>query len=151
MDSVDVRHEDFEFVDLGSGKGKALLLASDYPFKRIIGVEFSPVLHLIALDNISRYRTPTQRCRNIKSICQDATEFDFPMSPLLVHLYNPFGPDTLGRVLERLEASLSIQPRPCFVVMVYPLWARVVRERGNFIESGAGEFFATFRYKADHI
>src|SRR5690606_348286 len=29
------------FVDIGSGKGKTLLLASDYGFKRVVGVEFA--------------------------------------------------------------------------------------------------------------
>jgi hypothetical protein len=99
--------------------------------------------------NITRYQSPTQRCWNIESACQDATEFEFPLSPLVVYLYNPFGPDLLGKVLDRLETSLSIHPRPCMVVMVYPLWARVVRERGNFVECAAGEFFATFRHRAD--
>ena len=29
----------FTFIDLGSGKGRTLLMASDYPFRRIIGLE----------------------------------------------------------------------------------------------------------------
>ncbi|HTW31931.1 MAG TPA: hypothetical protein VMD76_09645, partial [Candidatus Sulfotelmatobacter sp.] len=38
---VAIRHEDFTFIDLGSGKGRVLLVASDYPFARIMGVEFA--------------------------------------------------------------------------------------------------------------
>jgi hypothetical protein len=34
--------QEFNFIDLGSGKGRVLLMAADYPFKRIIGVEFMP-------------------------------------------------------------------------------------------------------------
>ncbi len=45
----------FCFVDVGSGKGRALLLASDYPFRKIIGVELSPELDRIARANIARY------------------------------------------------------------------------------------------------
>ena len=40
----DIAFEDYTFVDFGSGKGRALLLASEYPFKRILGLEFSPEL-----------------------------------------------------------------------------------------------------------
>jgi len=49
------RLRDFTFVDLGSGKGRVLLMASHYPFKRIIGVEFIPELHQVAQENIRKY------------------------------------------------------------------------------------------------
>ena len=149
MATLEIPYEDFVFVDLGSGKGKALLLASEYPFRQIIGVELSPVMNRIAVENIARYRSPMQRCRQIESIHQDATKFEYPISPLVIFMYNPFGPDLLGSVLDRLERSLTDHPRLWVVVMLYPLWAQVVRDRGNFVESAGGEFFATFRYRAD--
>lgn len=68
-----IRHEDFVFVDLGSGKGRVLLLASEFPFKKVIGVEFSPELHAIAEQNIRSYRSESQKCRAVECICQDAT------------------------------------------------------------------------------
>ena len=54
--AFDMALEDYTFIDFGSGKGRALLLASEYPFKRIVGLEFSPELHAIAEQNIQRYR-----------------------------------------------------------------------------------------------
>src|SRR6202453_3410424 len=77
--------ERFTFVDAGSGKGRALLLASDYPFREIIGVELSPELERIARSNIARYaeakgslvpRPP------VISMQGDATEFSWPPGPL---------------------------------------------------------------------
>ena len=53
---------DFIFIDLGSGKGRALLMASDYPFRRIVGVELLPQLHRAAQDNLTKYRSETQQC-----------------------------------------------------------------------------------------
>ncbi|MBZ5489392.1 MAG: class I SAM-dependent methyltransferase [Acidobacteriia bacterium] len=47
--------QDFTFIDLGSGKGRALLMAAQYGFKRIIGVEFMPELHRVAQENIRKY------------------------------------------------------------------------------------------------
>ena len=47
----------FTFVDLGSGKGRTLLMASDYPFRRIIGVELLPSLHQIAQENLRQYKS----------------------------------------------------------------------------------------------
>jgi hypothetical protein len=148
MSTVKIRHEDFTFVDLGSGKGKALLLASDYPFRQIIGVELSAQLHRVAVENIARYRGASQRCHNIESVCQDAIEFEFPLSPLVIFLANPFGPDILARVLDRLEASLASHPRPCFVVYIVPEAAVVVRQRKSFIALDSQQYYATWRYWA---
>ncbi len=38
------------FVDLGSGMGRAVLLAASRPFRQVVGVEISPALHAIARD-----------------------------------------------------------------------------------------------------
>lgn len=148
MGAVHVKQEDFIFVDLGSGKGKALLLASDYPFRQIIGVEFSSVLHNIATGNISRYRSSTQRCFQIESVCGDARAFEFPPAPLVVYMYNPFGPDILSKVLDRLETSIAIQPRQCFLIIVYPQAADVVRRRRQFVEIATDNMFAIWRHDA---
>ncbi len=62
MASLPIEFEQFAFVDLGSGKGRTLLMASEYPFKRIVGVELIAELHRAAEENIRDYRSPTQRC-----------------------------------------------------------------------------------------
>src|SRR6476646_1262783 len=46
---------DFTFIDLGCGKGRVLLMASDYPFQKIVGVEFMPDLVGAAQKNIAGY------------------------------------------------------------------------------------------------
>src|ERR1700760_2411871 len=50
---LDLQH--FDFVDIGSGKGRALLLATDYPFRKIVGIELSPELDRIARANVARF------------------------------------------------------------------------------------------------
>src|SRR5262249_41719697 len=50
-----VAFEHFVFVDLGSGKGRVLIEAAAFPFQRIIGVEFSRRLHLVAQESVARY------------------------------------------------------------------------------------------------
>ncbi len=119
---VDRLHLDFEkytFVDLGSGKGRALLIASEYPFRAIAGVELSPKLHSIAVANIASYRGP-QRCRDVRSIEADATEFPFPEGPLLIYLWNPFEAPVFNGVLANLEAALAREPREVYIVYIQP-------------------------------
>ena len=78
---------DFVFVDLGSGKGRTLLMASDYPFRRIVGVELLPALHQAAQNNLSKYRSESQKCFALEAICGDATGFPFPAEPLVLYLF----------------------------------------------------------------
>jgi SAM-dependent methyltransferase len=116
-------HLDFEkytFIDLGSGKGRALLIASEYPFHAIVGAELSPRLHAIAVANIAAYRGPAQQCRNLRSIEADATEFSFPAGPLVVYLWNPFEAPVFTSVLANLEAALARQPREIYIIYIQP-------------------------------
>jgi hypothetical protein len=78
LSSLGIALDDFTFIDFGSGKGRALMLASEHPFKRIIGLEFSPELHRIAEENIPRYISPTQKCRDVRSLNVDLQIMCFP-------------------------------------------------------------------------
>jgi len=49
------------FVDVGSGKGRVLLLAARHPFKRVVGIEFSPSLCEQARRNIEIFRAQVPR------------------------------------------------------------------------------------------
>ena len=73
-----ISFDDYVFLDLGSGKGRTLLIASEFSFKRIIGVEVLSELHLISEKNIRAYRSTTQKCSAIESNCCDATLYQMP-------------------------------------------------------------------------
>ncbi len=109
----------FTFTDVGSGKGRALLLASDYPFREIIGIELSPELDRVARANIARYRGARHHPR-VTCIQGDAAEFLWPSGPLIVYMWNAFTRPVMERVFQNLEASLAQQPRELYLVYVHP-------------------------------
>jgi SAM-dependent methyltransferase len=114
----------FTFVDLGSGKGRALLLASRFPFRKIIGVEISAELSAAAKENVRVFAAPWQMCREIKTVCGDATAFEFPGGPMVIYLYDPFLPPVLKRCLKNLARNLEADPREVYVVYVHPEFQR---------------------------
>lgn len=128
--NVPIRHEDFLFCDLGSGLGRALLLASDYPFRAIVGVEFSPTLHRIAEENIRIYRRRRQRCFEVRSLCVDAAAYEIPDEPTVFFLYNPFRPPVMRKVVNNIRESLERRPRQIVVIYYNPLSAHVFEELG---------------------
>jgi len=129
---------DFTFIDLGSGKGRVLLMASDYPFKRIVGVEFTPNLVSTAEKNIAGYFSDRQRCRKIETLCMDARDFQFPSGPLVVYLFNPFSESTFAQVLENLRRSLEQSPRPVYIAYRFTEFEGLLTQ-AVWLEKVAGE------------
>jgi SAM-dependent methyltransferase len=120
----------FVFCDLGCGLGRALLLASDLPFRRIIGVEFSEALHQRAVENVKVYRSKRQRCFSIEALLGDAAEYSFPPEPLVVFFYNPFREPVMSRVLENLAHSVAAKPRRVVIAYYNPLLGHLVEGFG---------------------
>lgn len=106
------------FIDYGSGKGRTLLLASNWAFKRIIGIELSQRLNDTAQRNIRMYRNPAQRCVDVASYCCDTVDFEVPDEPLVLYLWSPFRGPVLDSVIKRLRASYARRRRP-LTVMLY--------------------------------
>ncbi len=129
-EQVDLEFPRFIFIDLGSGKGRTLLMASDYPFRRIVGVELLPGLDRAAQENIAKYRSESQKCFAIESICGDATEFAFPAEAIVLFLFNPLPESGLGRVIAKLGQSLREYPRRIYVLYHNPLLEHVLAESG---------------------
>ena len=117
--SLDVDCEKFDFIDFGSGKGRALLVASEFPFRRIIGIEISEKLHKLAKRNVEIYNNPAQRCFNIDLRCMNATTFPLPETNTVFHFYHPFMPGVLRPVLQNIGESLKKTPRRIFILYLF--------------------------------
>jgi SAM-dependent methyltransferase len=93
--------EKYSFIDLGSGKGRVLLMASREPFRSVIGVEFSSELCAIAKANLEKFkgRIAAQR---VDVVCQDAGLYEFPSGPLIVYCYFAFSKEVMVQVVAHL-------------------------------------------------
>ena len=116
----------FTFIDLGSGKGRNLLMASDYPFRRIIGVELLAELNAIAVQNIARYQSDSQKCFAIESHAAEASRLAFPGDPIVLYLFNPFPRHVWRDVLANLYRSLLAAPRQVYLIYHNPVHQDIV-------------------------
>lgn len=121
MQALPIDFSEFTFADIGSGKGRALLLASEFPFRRIVGVELLPELHRIALGNLANF-VARGGMPPMESVCGDATVFEFPSEPLVVFFFHPLMGTNFRKVLANLQSSLTQHPRPLFVVYANPIF-----------------------------
>jgi SAM-dependent methyltransferase len=132
----------FTFLDLGSGKGRALLLASRFPFRRILGIELSPQLNQIANANIRLFSAPWQQCHQIESRNADAATLDYPSGPLVLYLYNPFLAPVLKRCLHNLLRSLASEPREIYLIYVNPAFEHVLKKYAPTFQKELDQTFA---------
>ncbi len=144
---VKIPFPEFTFIDIGSGKGRVLLMAAQYPFRRIIGVELFPALHRVAEENIGKHRKDCPQSATIESTCQDARQYVFPDEPLLVYLFNPLPEAGLREMLANLEKSVKKHPRPVMVLYSNPLLEHVLTENQAFTKTGGTHQYAIYRLR----
>ncbi|MGD0829934.1 MAG: class I SAM-dependent methyltransferase [Terracidiphilus sp.] len=99
--------EQVRFIDVGAGMGRAVLLAAELPFRRVIGVELNPTLAGIARRNLTVWRAAGRARAPMQITCADAVEFPLPQGPSLAFFFNPFGAPVMRRLLTAWNASLS--------------------------------------------
>ena len=79
------------FIDFGSGKGRALIAASFFPFQYVVGLEYCESLHLEAINNIEIFQKRFRKNSPIHPLLSDAANFEIPIGrPKLIYFYNPF-------------------------------------------------------------
>ncbi len=145
LDNLEIKFEDFVFIDLGSGKGRALLMASERPFKKIIGVEFASELTNIAQKNILSFKNAEQKCRNIEAVCQDATLFVPPSEPCVFYVFNAFHAGIVGEVLENIENSFKENPREIYFIYANPVHIEVLQGNKFFKEIYSDTWYSIYR------
>jgi SAM-dependent methyltransferase len=112
------------FVDYGCGKGRALILAGELGFAKIVGVEFSEGLCAIGRQNLAKVGSPGRIDH------ADACTWPIPDGPCAFFLFNPFGPDVLGEVARNIRRSWDASPRPLWILYANPLHADALTAAG---------------------
>ncbi|MEO5819529.1 MAG: class I SAM-dependent methyltransferase [Vicinamibacteraceae bacterium] len=118
---------DYTLIDVGSGKGRVMFLAAEYPFRRIVGVESVGELHAAAERNIQRYRHRARRCPSIEAVHARAQDYAFPAEPLVLFFFNPFPADVMAQVMESVARSLEQHPRPIWLILLFPELAPIIQ------------------------
>jgi predicted RNA methylase len=131
VSALPIRFEDHVFIDYGAGKGRALLMATRYPFRRIIGVEYSPRLASIAVQNLRTYNG-RRACAEVEVCVRDAADYELPLEPLVLFFFNPFGRQVMAAVAARVAASWRSHPRPITVIYLTPYEAETWEATGIF-------------------
>jgi SAM-dependent methyltransferase len=103
----------YTFLDIGAGKGRGLLVASEFRFRKVVGIELNPALAAVARQNVAQWKAahaadPTaEPIAPIEVLEQDALEFELPDAPTLLFLFHPFEAPVLRKLLRQIETQLG--------------------------------------------
>jgi hypothetical protein len=129
---------DAVFVDMGCGKGRVLVVASEHPFRRIVGVELSPELCRIARANAARVAAQYPGRTPIEVVESDVLGFELPPGKLVIYIYNSFFPRMMKAVAEKIAHRISAEPM--FVVYYNPASAMAFDRQSELSRYLAGCF-----------
>ena len=113
--------DDYTFIDLGCGKGRALLVASEFSFRAIVGVELSSRLAEIARRNAEIVATKFPARTPVRVAVGDASTFPLPAGNIVLFLYNPFGAKLIANVVAGVEAALAAAARNIYIIYYNPV------------------------------
>jgi SAM-dependent methyltransferase len=111
----------FTFVDVGSGKGRVLLIAAKFPFSKVIGFEYSEKLNEIAAKNIEQFTMQIAASAPIELVPGDATKLPLPAGPLVLFLFNPFQLEMARDFAASIKASYQNEPRKIICIYYNPM------------------------------
>lgn len=112
---------DFSFVDIGCGKGRVLVLATEFPFKAVIGIEKTPELYQTACENARIIEKNHPGRPEIQLILDEAAAIDWPPGDLVIYLFHPFWKPVMEAMVHKIEEALKTERRQLFVVYVNPV------------------------------
>jgi SAM-dependent methyltransferase len=124
--------KDGSFVDLGAGKGRVLLIAAQFGFKRVIGVEFSRELCEIARENVRAFARKTQTAARIEIVEFDVANYPIESDSNVFFMFNPFDEVVLTQFLTNLRSSLTRFPRKIWLIYNNPIHDAAVHKSELF-------------------
>ena len=110
------------FVDLGCGKGRALAVASEFPFASLLGLELSSDLCALARKNAARIAARHPERTPIEIVEGDATRPPMPdHGDVVLFFYNSFRAPLVARLIDHIAASVKDGEPRVFVVSYNPV------------------------------
>lgn len=123
LPAISQRVEDYTLIDIGCGKGRVLMLASEFGLRAVAGVELDAALVAVAERNLARWKATPHACSSVSVTHADALAFELPPTPVLLYLFNPFDAHLVQLFLDRLEAFSATRAAPIDVIYGHPAHA----------------------------
>ena len=120
-------------VDFGSGAGRALEFFINKEVKFCKGIERSYKLTELARLNLSKYD-------NVELFHMDAENYKIDNKDNIFFLYDPFGIETIKKVIKNINYSVKISPREINIIYVSPRYNEIFKSAFKVIYEDVNKF-----------
>lgn len=131
------------FVDIGCGAGQVLLLASQYPFARVVGIELSPWLGRLAEANLKAMERHYVTVPDVECVIGDVASYEVKPDENVFFMCDPFRGKVMDEFLNNLKVSKQAHPRPIWLLYNHPAEHERVVESGIFSSDEARHYGGT--------
>lgn len=131
LNKLQINFSQSTLIDFGSGKGRLLLVALEYGFRGLIGVEISKILCDIFENNLQIYRKYNKKYDNtsVEIVNMNAAKYQIPNNANIFCFYNPFAEDIFSAVIDNIEKSISIRNRKIYILYLNPIYMNILNIR----------------------
>lgn len=119
-------------LDFGCGKGRVLMIASEFGFRRAKGIEFVGEFCRVARANCANFKRLAKADTDFQVVESDVVDYAIQPEENVFFLYNPFDEVVLKRVLSNIAKSLEAAPRDVVLIYANPELSQVVEQQGSF-------------------
>jgi SAM-dependent methyltransferase len=114
-------YEGYTFIDYGCGKGRVVVVAGEFPFQEVVGVELSAALAATARANAAKVARQFPDRPRINIV--EANVIDFPLPPRMMACFNyhAFGPEIVAGIIKKFEAGLASHIPHMFFIYYNPV------------------------------
>jgi hypothetical protein len=120
--------QQYAFFDAGCGKGRVLMMATQYDFRQVVGVELHPWLAKVASRNLRKWVASGRSASQAQVVNGDVLAVAFPTGPVLVYLFNSFEREMVQALLRRLVEISATRADPIDLLYVHPDYGNLVRQ-----------------------
>ncbi len=140
MEALPFRPEGKVFLDVGSGKGRAMILAAEEGFAEVVGIEYASELIDQAQVNIEKVRAKFPK--TVFHMTEgNAIAFGLPEGTDVAYLFNPFDAETLDRWIATILPQVR---KPLHIVYMHPVFHPILERQDPKMEKvfsdAQGEF-----------
>lgn len=113
--------ENSQFVDFGSGKGRAIFYVNYKKDVPTTGIEINQVTYSHLLQNLADYGSKyPEKANKVRVLEEKAEEYQVKETDNIFYFFNPFTVNVFKKVVQNIEASLLKHPRVVDIVLYYP-------------------------------
>lgn len=116
-------------VDVGSGKGRIMIVAAHYGFTTIKGIDFAKELCDTAKRNINKIKARFPDI-TFKIYCKDVLNYMVAADDNVFFLFNPFNGEIMEKFLEKIDQSVQEHPRTIYLIYANPQQKKILLEKG---------------------